>query len=160
MPVILYICGPGASPAKAALLRSCEGLYSPVARRYGVRELSLRQVHACLSLRQVHACASAHSSPEVDVPAAGRVDKLSSPLPPRRVRAQVLRCFPLGALAVRAVLVETNRMRSLRSVDRFFHRRGYVNRETFIEPYRLDNGPGPGHRRDLVRKVHEKTRVT
>ena len=61
-----------------------------------------------------------------------RVDLLSVDV--EGAEADVLRCFPLDALKVRAVLLETNRIQSMRSLDRFFHARGYVNRETFIEP--------------------------
>ena len=45
--------------------------------------------------------------------------------------AKVLRCFPFERYRPRAILLETNRM-EMREVDRFFHRKGYVNRETFV----------------------------
>ena len=43
----------------------------------------------------------------------------------------VLRCFPFDALGVRAVLIETDKVSDLKEVDRFFHRHGFVNYETF-----------------------------
>lgn len=46
--------------------------------------------------------------------------------------ADVLRCFPWARHRPRAVLLETNQAGDLREVDRFFHRKGYVNRETFV----------------------------
>jgi hypothetical protein len=51
--------------------------------------------------------------------------------------SDVLRCFPFATFRPRAVLLETNRMGDLRSVGRFFHRHGYINRETFVtaEPH-------------------------
>ena len=66
------------------------------------------------------------------------------------VEPDVLRCFPFGEFQPRAVLVETNHphkeamhlptgsitfagVQDMRSVDRFFHRHGYSNRETFTD---------------------------
>ena len=45
----------------------------------------------------------------------------------------MLRCFPWARHRPRAVLLETNQMGDLRDVDRYFHRKGYVNRETFVD---------------------------
>ena len=44
--------------------------------------------------------------------------------------AEVLRCWPFAMLPVHALLVETNTY-DLREVDRWFHRHGYDNVETF-----------------------------
>jgi len=44
--------------------------------------------------------------------------------------AEVLRCWPFRMLPVHALLVETNTY-DLREVDRWFHRHGYDNVETF-----------------------------
>ena len=43
----------------------------------------------------------------------------------------MLRCFPFDALGVRAVLIETDKVQDFKEVDRFFHRHGFVNYETF-----------------------------
>ena len=43
----------------------------------------------------------------------------------------MLRCFPFHTLGVRAVLIETDKVHDLKEVDRFFHRHGFVNYETF-----------------------------
>lgn len=70
--------------------------------------------------------------------------------------ADILRCLDFDRHKPSAVLVETNKM-DLRATDRFFHRKGYVNRETFsgsepVSPQRwraqwMDNlyvpAPGP-----------------
>lgn len=59
-----------------------------------------------------------------------RIDLLS--LDVEGSEASVLRCFPFARHKPRAVLVETDKMGDLRDVDRFFHRKGYANRETFV----------------------------
>ena len=43
----------------------------------------------------------------------------------------VLRCFPFDEFTPKAILVETAQFPDMRGVDRFFHRHGYHNRETF-----------------------------
>lgn len=41
-PLIIYVCGPGGRYTNRLITPKCEGLYSPVARHYGVAEISLR----------------------------------------------------------------------------------------------------------------------
>ena len=61
------------------------------------------------------------------------------------MEADVLRCFPFEAFGVHAVLIETNKATDMRVVDRFFHRHGFSNVETFTNAlapgraYWLDN---------------------
>eukprot|EP00316_Scyphosphaera_apsteinii_P021308 CAMPEP_0119303996 /NCGR_PEP_ID=MMETSP1333-20130426/5325_1 /TAXON_ID=418940 /ORGANISM="Scyphosphaera apsteinii, Strain RCC1455" /LENGTH=172 /DNA_ID=CAMNT_0007306793 /DNA_START=548 /DNA_END=1066 /DNA_ORIENTATION=+ len=46
--------------------------------------------------------------------------------------AEVLRCFPFARFGVYAVLIESDKVVDVRQLDRFFHRHGYANVETFV----------------------------
>jgi len=88
--------------------------------------------------------------------AGTRIDLLSIDI--EGMEPEVLRCFPFADLGVHAVLIETDKARppqqgshtvptcaslkqagDLREVDRFFHRHGFVNEQTFTSGY-LPNG--------------------
>ena len=50
------------------------------------------------------------------------------------VEADVLRCFPFREFSVHAVLMETDKVHDMRQLDRFWHRHGYANVQTFAGP--------------------------
>ena len=60
---------------------------------------------------------------------AQRIDLLSIDI--EGMEPEVLNCFPFDDLQVYAILIETNKVADMRALDRFFHRHGYVNYETF-----------------------------
>lgn len=51
------------------------------------------------------------------------------------VEADVLRCFPFREFSLHAVLMETDiKVHDMRQLDRFWHRHGYANVQTFAGP--------------------------
>lgn len=70
--------------------------------------------------------------------AGTRIDLLSIDI--EGLEAEVLRCFP-WSIGAHAILIETDKAGEMREVDRFFHRHGYVNYESFAGGY-LPQGLG------------------